>query len=688
MIDLSQTGVLRTWKEHFRLALHVFEIQILAFPLLVVFLACTSFFFGGHCAAWQWWMTVIPVLVVPLVRRRWQVALSADILFVCVLLFFWCLAPWMLDEAQYTDNMKYHLPTIRLLVLGWNPVLDPQAFGILERLGLEPDGQAWVSVAYLAKTAGVFNACASFFVCDPLAITFPIIVFLSVGTLFSAIRCSSRHPLLGVLAALALLRWALVTTYVDEALAIASGGLLFAMCASLERGKILPLQLAAFTFWMVNCKLSGCAAALAFWSVFAVAFAVKYGIRESLQAARTCALTAVCVFLASSVVSFNPYGTSLRDSGHPLYPLTTIDEARFPRMNIPADCKIGNDDWRRMDYWGNWFNSYTSPKLVRAWYNRKLGRKDFSPHQYIWDYSWPGSGKLSPLPHKSRIAIWASFLALLAFRKWRFFALSLILGLSVFPKQYMGYLRYYPWLAAFESCALLAVLEWIAQCRSWNPFLRRASFAAAVLSILFPMALHRLFDFRDKTRELGVNRPEVTTSYGTKKWMVPDTFDLEGKPLYPEGKAHMNNAILLMRAIGRPNTEVRFRPAGEIDDLVKTRFGYYIDSSDADTLKSFKTNNPCSTLGKVRRYAKCLMEIFFRDYPNALRRQLDGGTQRKMPPSRIRSLQPLQLHNAISSPARSGNIGEAMPSSKDFKSSIACLSSVFCISHSSTHSLR
>ena len=45
----------------------IFSRQVLVFPLLVVLLACASFLFGGHCAAWQWWTTVAAVVAVPFV---------------------------------------------------------------------------------------------------------------------------------------------------------------------------------------------------------------------------------------------------------------------------------------------------------------------------------------------------------------------------------------------------------------------------------------------------------------------------------------------------------------------------------------------------------------------------------------------------------------------------------------------
>lgn len=33
--------------------------HLLVFPVLAVVLAFVSFVFGGHCAAWQWWIAVM-----------------------------------------------------------------------------------------------------------------------------------------------------------------------------------------------------------------------------------------------------------------------------------------------------------------------------------------------------------------------------------------------------------------------------------------------------------------------------------------------------------------------------------------------------------------------------------------------------------------------------------------------------
>lgn len=40
--------------------------QLLVFPVLVVVLAFASFAFGGHCAAWQWWLAPVLLLYIDL----------------------------------------------------------------------------------------------------------------------------------------------------------------------------------------------------------------------------------------------------------------------------------------------------------------------------------------------------------------------------------------------------------------------------------------------------------------------------------------------------------------------------------------------------------------------------------------------------------------------------------------------
>jgi len=617
-------GCFRQYVPMLRDAAKIWELQLLVFPVLVVVLATASFFFSGHCSPWQWWISVATILAFPWVRQCRRTALLSNGLFLGTLLFLWCLTPFMLDQAGTPDCVMYHLPTIRLLAAGWNPVSDPQATAILEELQLESVGQGWASVSFLPKTAGVFNAVASFFFRDPFALTFPIVGFLSLACLFSIVRASKGHPLLGLSAFLILMHLATETPYViyvDQSIAFASGGLLFSMFSSQSRGRLYLLHLGVFTFWMANCKLPGCVAAVAFWIVFAAAFLMKHGKTRAIPATRQTVLVAVVVLVVSCMVSFNPYGTSLRDFGHPLYPMRTIDAERFPLMNIPADCKLGNEDWHHMGYFGNWFNSYASPGLVRAWYNRKLGRADFAPHQYIWDYSWEDTEKRSPVPCKARFWIWLAILALLAVPQWRPFALMLVLGISIFPKQYMGYLRYYAWIPAFKTCAFLAVSQWVVERIGWKNTVSICVFLATAIFVLKSIAQTGFSAFRGKERELSIERTRVAALYFHKKWSVPESVPIEGKPLYPEGKAYMNNSILLLRELGKTNTEVVFRPWGETNGFVKTRFGYWIDEADVKTLES---DAPFAQLSAARKTLLVLKSIFV-DYPRILGRRMSGA---------------------------------------------------------------
>lgn len=575
------------------------ELQILAFPVLVVLLASFSFLLGGCCTPWQWWLSVVGVLAWPWIAKRGvPKALAADLMFLAILVILWCLVPLTLDAVRNPDSGNYHLPTIRLLARGWNPVRDPEAMAILRQLGLERDGMTYFSVAFLPKTAGIFDACASWFCNDPMSVTLPLKFFLFVGVIVAAVRAFPKPWPCGILVAMVLANFAPPESHVDNCLALASGGLLLTMLENIQARRLRFLPLFAFTFWMLTLKLPGCVAAFGFWIIFSGVFLVENKKQTKTVIPRLALMVALLTVVAG-LASFNPYGTSLRDHGHPLYPLQSVDPERHPIRNIAGDCKVGNDDWKKMGYFGRLFNSYTLPSVVRAYYNRKLARNDFAPHQYVWDMSFNDTGKMSPLSKQRRFRIWIPLLILLVLPGRRFLGGMMVFGLMALPGEYMGIERYYPWIPAFKAVALGSTIGWLAERKL--PWAKRIVCAgSAVILVWFSVCSGRTMVgmFRAKVRELKTPR-NVVFACLRRGPVIPLDYPMEGKPRYPEGRTQRNNVILLFDSLGRNDVIVDTRPPGQIDGLDRTQFGYYVESISTENSPEQKPGQMPGRLWRV-----------------------------------------------------------------------------------------
>ena len=324
----------------------IFERQVLVFPLLVVLFACTSFLFGGRCAAWQWWTAVAAVTLVPFARRgQWRSALGAAGLFALLLFALRCLIPpFVWDDTSCADMPVYHLPMVQLLIEGWNPVADPMADGIAASLGLDLWGMAPLHVAFLPKTLAVFSAVAYTFVHDPYALTFPLPVFLWISVLLQAFRSFRGFPRLAVSAAIVgILPIVTLQMPVDLCVAFSSCGLLLTMQDALRRKKCDWLALGLWAAWMMNLKLNGVLGAFVFCAVFVAATIWKNRIEWKQWFGRFAAFGGVLVLLWA-LVSWNPLGTSWKYFGHPLYPFKTIDANRFPVMDLTWEPRPTKDE--------------------------------------------------------------------------------------------------------------------------------------------------------------------------------------------------------------------------------------------------------------------------------------------------------------------------------------------------------
>ena len=415
-------------------ALKTFARQVLVFPLLVVVLACTSFLFGGTCAAWQWWTAVAAVVAAPFLRKeRWREAAGAAGMFAVLLVALKFVVPlFVWDSTERPDLPTCHLPMIQLLIEGWNPVADPMAEGITASLGLDPWGMAPLHVAFSAKVLAVFSAVAFAFVRDPYALTFPLLVFLWLGVLLAAARTFRGFARWALVAALVfvlpMVPWRMP---VDQTMAFASCGLLLTMLDALRRKDCDWIALAVWGAWMAT---------------------------------------------RAGLVSWNPLGTSWRTFGHPLYPYRTVDAERFPVQDLAWDLQNGNDDFRTMGKAGRFAHAYLSPRATVALYRCKLGRPDFEPECEWWNLEVFPDGRV-------RAALWLMFAVLLFLPAGRPFGIGGLLLLALVPDAMVGYTRYQPWLSAL-GCLAVALAAERAEARIDARLVRRLSVAVAATLVL------------------------------------------------------------------------------------------------------------------------------------------------------------------------------------------------------------
>ena len=532
----------------------IFTLQVLIFPILVVFLSAASFFFHGSCGAWQWWLSISFIVVLPFLVSDRTVAVKSDCAFFGLLVLIWLISPVWPDACAHVDLQRYHMPMIRLLAEGWNPVCDPLCEDIVGKLGIELDGMSYMHVQFISKTAAIFCACAYSFVRDPMAMVYPQLVFMILGLALVTWRVFGRVSV-AVIIALLLWKWATIPLFVDTTVLIASAGLIFTMFSDMREKKFSLVELGAFTFWMVNTKLPGVFAAFIFWSVFIVAKILRE--RSDCKAVvLKSALSAVVITGISLSVSFNPYGTSFRDYGHPLYPFQTVDQKKFPKHNLTGDFKVMNEDYRMMGRAARLLNAYTLPRLVRVYYNQRLGRQDFKPHQWVWDYNDDEHGCASPVSFTSRCWIWLTFAVFLLAPSLRPFAAALFVVMCAFPEDYIGFVRYQPWI---DGCTLLCLAFLLSA--ACDRFKRLDHFVKwfAVMLIVFKFAevprwaISNLRWVADAEQNL---HDEVFVHYHKPPSRIKDRSVMEGAPLYNTNHPHKNNIVLLCRQLNKADVKV------------------------------------------------------------------------------------------------------------------------------------
>jgi hypothetical protein len=230
------------------------------------------------------------------------------------------------------DGQLYHLPAVRALAQGWNPVLEPP----LDRgrpgeifANLYPKG-AWASGAVLVIATGKMEAAKAFSLVWPLAV-----LCLAYGTLRPALE---GRILAASLAAI--IAWNPVAVLQSMATTV-DGVVASAVTASL----VLAIRLSrgwsrttatAFVLALValcNTKLSGAAFA-AFVGGVALGLAAFHGRRFVL---RTAALLGAAALAGVLLAGWNPYVTNALRYGHPVHPILGSHRIEVERGQAAAD---------------------------------------------------------------------------------------------------------------------------------------------------------------------------------------------------------------------------------------------------------------------------------------------------------------------------------------------------------------
>ncbi len=472
------------------------EGPLLVFPVAVVGIVAATFLFpGGRCGAWQWWLAVAGTVAWAYRRapgRRSGLAAAGG--FLAALGILWLLSNATVVEARY-DMLRCHVPAVRLLIEGWNPVWGGTPDGIRAATGVDPSSLYALHAVSMPKGVWYFAAAAWFFVGNPHNLLFPLLPLLLAGTalvLLDAFRELPRAWRVLAVAAVAGLMpdW---TNPLDAVLDLCAVGLLASFREWVRGGRWNALRIGSFTVLMAVAKPNGLLQALLVWAIAAV----WGGLRNRSRSGRRSVL---CTGLLSAaflaVATASPFVSSWGWFGHPLYPRLTADGARFPAVNLTDDFLDRNEDAAAMGHAGAWFNACVSPRLVRAYYRARTGREDFFPESLTWAQGLHEPG--SPTTARWR-GVFCGLLLLLFLaggRGGRFAALCLLAATWALPTEMIGYRRYVPWAFSTVVFALPGLYAALGRLRVPHRLAGLAAAAAAVL-LLAPVGLRLAYRVDD-----------------------------------------------------------------------------------------------------------------------------------------------------------------------------------------------
>lgn len=494
--DGAVTGRLRNRSAAFMELVAGLEGPLLVFPVAVMAVVAVTFLFpGGRCGAWQWWLAVGGTAAWAYLRAASRRRGVADaIVFLAALAFLWLFSNVAVVEARY-DMLRCHVPAVRLLIAGWNPVWGGTPDGIRAATGIDPASLYALHVLSMPKGIWYFAAAAWPFVGNPHNLLFPLLPLLFAGAalvLLDAFRDLPRGWRALALAAAAgfMPDW---TNPLDASLTLSAIGLLASFWDWLRCGRWNALRIGAFTVLMAVAKPNGLVHALLFW-MLAAAMGCLGGRFRPVR--RTVFCTGFAAVALVAAVSVSPFVSSWASFGHPFYPRCTVDEARFPSVNLAADFLDRNGDAASMGHAGAWLNACVSPRLVRAFYRWRTGREDFFPESLTWAQAMHEPGTPTTLRWRIAFCSLLLLLFLLGRREGRFVALCLLATTCALPTEMVGYRRYVPWVfssAVFCLPILHALLGRLRMPRA----LASIGLAMVAVGLLAPVVLRLAYHVDD-----------------------------------------------------------------------------------------------------------------------------------------------------------------------------------------------
>ena len=595
---IGATRNCETWSRY----LLGFQEQVLLFPIAVVCIASIALLLGGSCAIWQWWLALILSFGIVLFRHQKRTAVASLFAMATILLLLWLLAIIFTDDAG-GDNACYHLPAIRMLARGWNPVYTATPEAIEAQFGLDPGKMRVYHVLFTEKAVWLFNAVFYLFAKEPFAFLFPLPLLLLLSVSFTIGRVFQEWHFLSK----ALLLWVIwiaapcsISGPTDYCCAIAGTGLILAMLNDVEGRDRSYLELIGYSFWMMNSKAPGLFTCFVFWCVYAFWLIVlqRRKADASLPFLGTAGGALTLLFI---IVSFSPYFTAWRDYGHPLYPFKTSDEKAHPVRDITYDFDYVDSKYECMGHVENFLNAYVCPLLVRKCYSSLTHDPNFAPVRRIWKMDYE-QGRLmtstSPTTARFRLEICAVIILLLLLPRFRFVGMAMLAGLLFFPCRYMGYMRYLPWYHIGEACLLAWGLEYFLDRRLTIPsvfyvalFLCQLAFHAVRFAVVLAISINTKLVFL-------VSRPAMI--FGST-WdaafiekgnyaRAPSSDDSDaciqrdlllatkGDP----AKTTLNNLILLKETCANlGETQITALPVQDVARFFKTPFGFYLEGCDS-----------------------------------------------------------------------------------------------------------
>ena len=213
----------------------------LVFPMSVVVLAFLAFCLGGRCAAWQWWLATVLAVASGFWRASVRDGIRRGGLFLAWMAVVWigcglAVAPNWFDEAVY------HIPAVRMLADGWNPLIDCTPEALLRTTGLSAGDFRVDHVVFMPKIVWVFSAVAYFYTNDVLNPLVPILWFLWPAAIMRVWRTMEGAPLVWRLLAVPLVYCLVFNSayVVDAVVQLAAIGLLLSFEESLSGRRTFP----------------------------------------------------------------------------------------------------------------------------------------------------------------------------------------------------------------------------------------------------------------------------------------------------------------------------------------------------------------------------------------------------------------------------------------------------------------